>query len=190
MSRCCASSWWRTESTPQEAGDATLRSTWFLSEANARGLAGDLVLDVDDHPSEVCAGAALVVRDGDGPAVLVIRTRSAGWELPKGGIEWDELPEEAAVRELREESGAAGELGAVAELGRLDYFLGAGRERRLKQVRYYVARALGELTLGDLPKRTWERCWLHAAEVDSAPLVSEDLRALLRAALDRGTSNG
>lgn len=165
-------------------------ATWFLSEAKARGLVNDLVLDVDDHPSEICAGAAMVVRDDDGPAVLVIRTRSDGWELPKGGIEWDELPEEAAIRELREESGVAGELGVSAELGRLEYFLGEGSERRRKQVRYYVARALGDLTLSDLPKRTRERRWLRAGEVDDVPLVSEHLRALLWAALDEGAGGG
>ncbi|MBN2193180.1 MAG: NUDIX domain-containing protein [Polyangiaceae bacterium] len=165
-------------------------TTWFLAEAKARRLIDDLVLDLEGCPSEICAGAALVTSDDAGPAVLVIRTRSNGWELPKGGIEWDELPEEAALRELRKESGAAGELGVSAELGRLEYFLGEGSERRLKQVRYYVARPLGEPTLGDLPKRTRERRWLRMGEVDSVPLVSEQLRPLLRKALDSGATNG
>ncbi len=163
---------------------------WFLSEAKARGLVDDLVLDLEGYPSEICAGAALLVRDDDRPAVLVIRTRSSGWELPKGGIEWDELPEEAALRELREESGVTGELRVSAELGRLEYFLGVGTERRLKQVRYYVACVHGEPALGDLPSRTRERRWLRATEVNDVPLVSEDLRALLREALDAGGIDG
>jgi ADP-ribose pyrophosphatase YjhB (NUDIX family) len=165
-------------------------TTWFLSEAKTRGLVDDLVLDLDGYPSEICAGAALVVRANDEPAVLVIRTRSNGWELPKGGIEWDELPEEAALRELREESGVEGQLGVSGELGRLEYSLGEGSARMLKQVRYYVARALSEPTLGDLPKRTRQRRWLRAAEVDDVPLVNEGLRALLRRALDAGAVDG
>lgn len=156
---------------------------WFISEARARGLVGDLVLDVDDHPSEICAGAALVVRDADTPAVLLIRTRSRGWELPKGGIEWDELPEEAAIRELREESGVRGEFAVLGELGRLDYVLGTGRQRRLKRVRYYVARALISPALDDLPEATCERRWLRPSELHDVPLVSEDLRTLLQKAL-------
>lgn len=132
-------------------------TTWFLSEAKARGLVYDLVLDLDGFPSEICAGAALVTRGGDEPAVLVTRTRNSGWELPKGGIEWDELPEEAAVRELREESGEVGELGVSGELGRLEYFLGEGSERRLKQVRYYVVLALREPTLAAARGRSGRR---------------------------------
>lgn len=165
-------------------------TTWFISEARTRGLVSELVFDVEDHPSEVCAGAALVVRDDDGPAVLVIRTRAAGWELPKGGIEWDELPEEAAIRELREESGATGALGVITELGRLEYFLGTGRERRLKQVRYYAVAAFESPMLGELPRGTLDRRWLRPWELSSAPLVSEDLRGLLRAALDYGATDG
>jgi 8-oxo-dGTP pyrophosphatase MutT (NUDIX family) len=159
-------------------------TNWFISEARARGVVGSLALDVDDHPSEVCAGAALVARDGDGPKVLVIRVRPAEWELPKGGIEWDELPAEAAIRELREESGAAGELAAVGQVGRVSYFLGAERERRLKQVSYYAARALGPLELGELPEKTLERRWLRRAEIAGVALVNEDLRAVLYSALD------
>lgn len=83
-----------------------------------------------------------------------------------------------------------GELGVCGELGRLEYFLGEGSERRLKQVRYYLALALGEPTLGDLPKRTRQRRWVRPPEVDDVSLVSEDLRALLRRALDVGAVDG
>jgi 8-oxo-dGTP pyrophosphatase MutT (NUDIX family) len=160
-------------------------TTWFLSEARRRGLVSDLVLDIDDHPSEICAGAALVAHDDHGPAVLVIRVRAAAWELPKGGIEWDELPEEAAIRELCEESGATGDFTVVAELGSLHYLLGAGHERRRKDVRYYAARAPGGIILADLPEGARERRWLRAGEVDGIPLVNEGLRGVLRAALAR-----
>lgn len=164
--------------------------TWFLAEARRRGLVADLTLDLDDHPSEVCAGAALV-RPSDGrPSLLLIRTRSSGWELPKGGIEWDELPCEAALRELREESGIHGELSVVAKLGHLDYHACAGRERRrLKRVHYYLARPAGALLSGERPASTREVRWFGADELDSVPLVSDDLRGLLHAALEQGTAH-
>jgi 8-oxo-dGTP pyrophosphatase MutT (NUDIX family) len=146
--------------------------TWFLAEARRRGLVGDLSLDVADHPSEISAGGALV-RGGE---VLVIRVRAEGWELPKGGIEWDELPEEAAVRETREEAGALGALTADEALGHVDYDVG-----HPKRVRYF--RLGGDASLGDLPSRTRERRWLAPGEIDAIPLVNEALRPILRRAL-------
>ncbi|MEZ4442359.1 MAG: NUDIX domain-containing protein [Polyangiaceae bacterium] len=165
-------------------------TTWFHAEARQRGLVDDLVLDVDDHPSELSAGAALVRREGDDSVVLVIRTRREGWELPKGGLAWDELPEEAALRELREEAGVAGELAVSGRLGELQYRVAGGGERWLKRVCYFVARPFGELKLDELPERTRERRWLRSHQVDELPLVNEDLRPLLRAALDGDRNHG
>jgi 8-oxo-dGTP diphosphatase len=54
----------------------------------------------------VCAGA--VVRDSDGRLLLVQRGHapSAGlWSVPGGRVEAGETPEQAAVREVREETG-------------------------------------------------------------------------------------
>jgi ADP-ribose pyrophosphatase YjhB (NUDIX family) len=53
-----------------------------------------------------CAGA--VIRDGDGRLLLVQRgsAPSAGlWSVPGGRIEAGETPEQAAAREVREETG-------------------------------------------------------------------------------------
>lgn len=157
-------------------------TTWFLSEARARGLIGDLMLDVKDHPSEVCGGAALTRDTGEGSEILLIRTRAGGWELPKGGIEWDELPEEAAIRELREEAAFAGDLRVIARLGDLEYCVGRGPDRHLKRVSYYAIGAVGDLVSEELPKRTHDRKWVGPTETDTLPLVREDLRPLIRAA--------
>jgi ADP-ribose pyrophosphatase YjhB (NUDIX family) len=144
---------------------------WFLDEARTRGLAGDLVLEQPGHPSEISAGAALV----DGDRVLVIRVRAEGFELPKGGIEWDELPEEAAVRELAEEAGAAN-VQLTGKLGHLDYRHGD----HSKRVRYFGCTGA---ELGALPDRTRERRWVTAGELATLPLVNEDLRAILHRSL-------
>jgi 8-oxo-dGTP pyrophosphatase MutT (NUDIX family) len=158
-------------------------TSWFIAEARARGLVGELVLDLEDHPSEICAGAALVRRDGDVGEVLVTRVRSAGFELPKGGIEWDELPGDAAVRELREEAGIEGELRVGRQLGHLDYLVGSGADRHAKRVLYHEVTSCGEATIGERPARTNERRWLREEDVDGVELVNEGLRAILHAAL-------
>lgn len=190
-------------------------TAWFLEEARRRGLIGALTLELPGCPSEICAGGALV-REGSGGdggdaarAVLVIRVRAEGFELPKGGIEWDELPEEAAARETAEEAGVATALRAGRELGAIDYVVGEGAERRQKRVRYFAltgapgapgadergepgddagARAPGgaagpPLELGPLPPRTRERRWIGLDEAAALPLVNEALRPILLAAL-------
>lgn len=159
-------------------------TVWFISEARSRGLIDDLVLDLDDHPSELCAGAALVRHSGGGSEVLVTRTRAAGFELPKGGIEWDELPEEAATRELREESGVAGDLRVRGALGHIDYLVGSGSDRHRKRVLYHAVTSIGAPTLGELPARTRERRWLRKEDLAGVPLVNEELRQILSNALD------
>lgn len=69
----------------------------------------------------VCAGA--IVRDARGRLLLVRRGRppSAGlWSVPGGRVEAGETPAQAAVREVREETGLdvrVGELLATVEIG-------------------------------------------------------------------------
>ena len=46
--------------------------------------------------------AYVVVFNGD--KVLVLRRKNDLWEFPGGGIEWGEEPEEAAIRETKEET--------------------------------------------------------------------------------------
>ena len=156
---------------------------WFLAEARRRGLVGELTLELPGAPSEVSAGAALVRGDGEDRELLIVRARAAGYELAKGGIEWDELPEEAAARELREEAGVESILRVGASLGHLDYPVGDGGERHLKRVRYFAAVTDEPVRLGPLPERTRERRWLRAGEVNQVPLVSDALRPILRRAL-------
>jgi ADP-ribose pyrophosphatase YjhB (NUDIX family) len=145
---------------------------WFLAQARERGLVGELVLDLPGEPSEISAGGALV-HDGK---LLCIRVRAEHWELPKGGIEWDELPVDAAVRETREEAGVTSALTTDGELGHLDYEV----KGHTKRVRYFLLRGAAEL--GPLPERTLERRWVTREELATLPLVG-DLRELALRAL-------
>jgi ADP-ribose pyrophosphatase YjhB (NUDIX family) len=161
-------------------------TTWLLAEARRRGLLGSLELDVDGHPSEVSAGAALV-RHVDQPEVLMIRVRDAGYELPKGGIEWDELPTQAALRELREEAAVEGSLKVGEELGHLQYQVRNSppeEGEHLKRVNYYCVH--GHAKERTLPGSTKERIWVNHAGLAKLPLVNEDLRPIALAALQNG----
>src|SRR3972149_6548998 len=70
--------------------------------------------------NEISAGG-VIYRPGDhGPDVCLIATQGGkAWQLPKGLIERGEQPEEAARRELAEETGLQGEL--LQRLDRIEY---------------------------------------------------------------------
>ena len=72
------------------------------------------------------AGAIVLRTDSEEPQVLLVTAKRnpRSWIFPKGHIERGETPEEAAVREAREESGVIGKV--IAPAGILEYgFLGA-----------------------------------------------------------------
>jgi 8-oxo-dGTP pyrophosphatase MutT (NUDIX family) len=65
---------------------------------------------------EISAGAVIYRLRAIGPEVCLIQTQGGkAWQLPKGLIERGEPAEEAALREVAEETGLSGEV-----LGRLD----------------------------------------------------------------------
>jgi ADP-ribose pyrophosphatase YjhB (NUDIX family) len=158
---------------------------WFLGQARARGLIGELTLDLPGEPSEVSAGGAVVRASETGPAVLVIRVRTDAYELPKGGLEWDELAVEAALRETREETGIETRLRVDGDLGSVDYVIGETGEQHVKRAHYFRLSSEEPLAFGPLPKGTRERRWIPVEEASSLRLVNNDLRSVLLAAFER-----
>jgi len=64
---------------------------------------------------------------------LVHRPRYDDWSLPKGKVDPGETDEEAALREVQEETGVRGTLGPELEATRY-----RDRNGRMKQVRYWL----------------------------------------------------
>jgi 8-oxo-dGTP pyrophosphatase MutT (NUDIX family) len=73
------------------------------------------------------------------------------WALPKGRIDRGESPEETAVREVAEETGAQGS--SVGKLGDIRYVFTWSGERVFKVVSFYLVR-YSRGRLGDLPSAT------------------------------------
>jgi 8-oxo-dGTP pyrophosphatase MutT (NUDIX family) len=87
--------------------------------------------------AEVEAAGGVVVRETEGaPQVAVVhRSRDDDWSLPKGKITEGESAEDAALREVEEETGFRCELGE--ELAPAHY---RDRKGRRKRVRWWLMR--------------------------------------------------
>jgi 8-oxo-dGTP diphosphatase len=95
--------------------------------------------------------------DGEIEVLLVHRPRHRDWTFPKGKLEEGETDEQAALREVEEETGLHGELGA--ELASTSY---RDSKLRSKIVRYWAM----ETETGDATPRNEvdEVAWLSVQE--------------------------
>jgi ADP-ribose pyrophosphatase YjhB (NUDIX family) len=159
------------------SGDRSGR--WTRQSGKRRGAArqnGGVRLQQVD---EFSAGGLVLDLAGDVPlGALIGRTDRRGrllWSLPKGHIEEGETPEQAAVREVEEETGIAGEI--LAELGTIDFWFVAEGRRIHKTVRHYLMRAVGG-ELSDADVEVTEVAWVPLSEI-SAQLAYPDERGLI-----------
>jgi ADP-ribose pyrophosphatase YjhB (NUDIX family) len=129
--------------------------------------------------NEFSAGGLVVDLEGDVPrGALIGRTDRQGrllWSLPKGHIEAGETAEQAAVREVAEETGISGEI--LAELGTIDFWFIAEGRRVHKTVQHYLMRATGG-TLSDADVEVTEAAWVPLSEL-RAQLAYPDERGLV-----------
>ena len=98
---------------------------------------------------EISAGGVIYRPAQEGAEVCLIATYGGKtWQLPKGLIERGEAEEEAASREVSEETGLQGEL--LQRLDKIEYWYvwdyGEGRERVHKFVSFFLFRCTGGST--------------------------------------------
>jgi 8-oxo-dGTP pyrophosphatase MutT (NUDIX family) len=90
---------------------------------------------------EVSAGGLVVRRREAGlDALLIGRGSSRIWTLPKGHVEPRESLEQAALREVREETGCWGEI--VTRLNEISYWFYVGKAKHKKSVTFFLMRYL------------------------------------------------
>ncbi|KAE8762580.1 NUDIX hydrolase [Georgenia thermotolerans] len=146
--------------------------------ANARGSA----LPVVDETS--AGGLVVDVVDGRAMTAVIARRNRAGrleWCLPKGHLEGQETPEEAAVREIAEETGINGRI--LRHLATIDYWF-AGTDRRVhKVVHHFLLEATGgELTTENDPDHEAEDvAWVGLDEVASRLAYPNERRVVATA---------
>jgi len=117
---------------------------------------------------EVSAGGLVI--DSTGKLGLLIGRRDLKdatgkrilWSLPKGHIEEGETPEEAALREVQEETGIVSVI--EKSLGVIDFWFMAGGKRIHKTVHHYLFRESGGL-LAAQESEVDEVAWFPLAEI-------------------------
>ena len=111
-----------------------------------------------------------------GAEVLIVRAKKdpSQWIFPKGHIEPGESPEEAALRELQEETGTTGEL--LCRAGTSEFT--SGRED--VSVEYFGVRFTETTGTGDGRETRWST-FDEARELLSFPDAHDHLRTVERA---------
>ncbi|HVE74381.1 MAG TPA: NUDIX hydrolase [Mycobacteriales bacterium] len=134
---------------------------------------------------ETSAGGLVLDRLGGGAAAALIgRTDRRGrllWSLPKGHVEAGETEEDAAVREVTEETGIEGRI--LGKLGTIDFWFVAEGRRIHKTVHHFLLVAVDPvhgLQLSDADVEVCEVAWVPLAEVAERLAYADERRLLDR----------
>jgi 8-oxo-dGTP pyrophosphatase MutT (NUDIX family) len=129
------------------------------------------------------SSGGVVFRRGDSTIdFLLIRDPYANWVLPKGHIEGGETPEQAALREVEEETGL-NHLSMVAQLPTIDWYF---RDRG-KLVHKFCHFFLLECVAGEAVPQLDEgitQCIWHPPDVAIRTVSYSNAREVVRAAAD------
>ena len=133
--------------------------------------------------TETSAGGVVHRRTERGIEIALAARRTKrgqlAWGLAKGLIESGEPPDEAAVREVKEETGLEAEV--EEDLGDISYFYVWEGVRIRKRVRFYLMRAIG----GDISQHDHEMedvRWFPLEEAMKAASYDSEREVIERAA--------
>jgi len=140
-----------------------------------------------DGRREFSAGG-VVVRDGEVITIVPVKRAGDGSRvlgLPKGHPDGDETPEQAAAREVAEETGVRAEL--VEQLGDIEYDYERRGRRIRKVVRFYLFDYLSG-DLGDHDHEIEEARWMPLADA-ARELTFPGEREIVTRAISRGATD-
>lgn len=132
-------------------------------------------------PNEVSAGGVLARRTETAWEICLV-CANGYWGFPKGHIEGDETPAEAALREISEECGLPRDsLAIVAEMAPSEYVYRRGGRLIFKLVHQFVVTTDTRLALTPQPSEIEQAQWMSIDEAIARASFA-DTRAALAAA--------
>lgn len=148
----------------------------------------------DNLPYRPCAGVMLANRDGLVFVGQRLDSSEDAWQMPQGGIDPGEDAEEAAIRELGEETGVHGGLVEIIARSKTDYFydlpdhlmgkMWGGKYRGQRQ-QWFLMRFMGEDKDVDIATKHQEfRAWRWAELDELEMLIVPFKRQLYRALVE------
>ena len=131
---------------------------------------------------ETSAGGFVLAQDGSLRVALIGRENRQGridWCVPKGHPEGEENHEEAAIREIAEETGLEVEI--IERLGDIKYEFSAGHKLISKTVHHFLMRQVGGyLTVENDPQREAVDVQWFAVDTLLETLAHENERRIAR----------
>lgn len=129
---------------------------------------------------EVSAGGVVYKKKGNQYLWLVIKPAGKEeWRLPKGHIEKDEAEEDAALREVEEETGIRARI--ISRLGEISYFYTLFGRHQFKRVTFFLMEVIEEGKL-ESDSEVEEILWLPFSEAYQRLTFKKEKEILARAA--------
>ncbi len=130
--------------------------------------------------SEHSAGGVVYRHRGLGYDIVVVqRARHDDWSLPKGHIEVGETQEQAALREVKEETGLNTHI--VRELGEIVYFYRRAKEGLTRKSVYYYLMEADNDELGGPNFEVAEARWVAIKEAHTLLSYNKDKEIVSKA---------
>lgn len=150
--------------------------------------------DDPNLPYRPCAGVMLANRDGRVFVGQRLDSSSEAWQMPQGGIDPGENAEDAAIRELGEETGVHGGLVEIIARSKAEHFydlpdhlmgkMWGGKYRGQRQY-WFLMRFMGDDGDIDIATKHQEfRAWRWAELDDLEKLIVPFKRQLYRAIVE------